>query len=286
MLPPDSVLTSGASADHALDPWLNSPPGRYWLAWEQAQMDRVVSDLFGFHAMQFGLPSLRALQANRMPHRWLAVDESRSVATLHAIGHDHPPPEAVAPFDLRCHFDALPLPSRSLDLAVLPHTLETVLHPHETLREIERVLMPEGRMVITGFNRASLWGLKQRTRRWRRRLGSDAPLFLPEAGEFIGYRRLRDWLKLLGMDVEGGRFGCYAPAVQSQIWLDRTAWMDKTGDRWWPVFGAAYLLVAVKRTRGVRVVGLPKKAYAAQSRAPAVATRRATSQDSLNRDTP
>ncbi len=286
MLPPDSGLPGVQGVEHAFDPWLKTPPGQYLLAWEQAQLDRVVSNIFGFHAMQFGLPALNALQANRMPHRWLAQDESAAVTSSDKPDATGLQAAGVAAVDLRCHFDALPLASRSLDLAVLPHTLETVRDPHETLREIERVLMPEGRVVITGFNRTSLWGMKQRSRRWRRRLGSDTPLYLPDAGEFIGYRRLRDWLKLLGMDVEGGRFGCYAPAVQSQVWLDRMAWMDKTGDRWWPVFGATYLIVAVKRVRGMRVLGLPKKSYAAQGRAPAVATRLNATDDAFQQKTP
>src|SRR3954466_13239473 len=58
-----------------LAPWLKTPPGRYLLAWEQAQLDRCVADVFGFHALQLGLPELDALRANRMPHRWLAVDQ-------------------------------------------------------------------------------------------------------------------------------------------------------------------------------------------------------------------
>ena len=55
--------------------WLETPPGRYLLAWEQAQLDRSVADVFGFHALQLGLPELDALRDNRMPHRWLATDQ-------------------------------------------------------------------------------------------------------------------------------------------------------------------------------------------------------------------
>ena len=54
--------------------WLQSPPGRYLLQWEQARVDQAVADLFGFHALQLGLPQLDALRANRMPHRWVAHD--------------------------------------------------------------------------------------------------------------------------------------------------------------------------------------------------------------------
>ena len=245
------------TADHPSDDltqWLDTPPGQYLLDWEQAQLDRVVADLFGFHALQLGLPELEALRANRMPHRWLA---SESVAEVHAVA-------------LHCDTDALPFPERSLDLVVLPHTLELARDPHLTLAEVERVLMPEGRVVILGFNPASLWGLRQRLGRLRQRLGGRAPLFLPRPGDFIGYLRLRDWLRLLSFEVEGGRFGGYRPPLQSAAWLERLAWMDGIGDRWWPVLGGVYMLVAVKRVRGMRLVGLARREPSKAQAAPAV----------------
>jgi hypothetical protein len=105
-------------------------------------------------------------------------------------------------------------------------------------------------------------------------LHRQRPLFLPSDGEFLGVRRLRDWLRLLSFEVETGRYGCYRPAVQSPLWLDRLDWMDPWGDRWWPVFGAAYYLVAVKRVRGMRLVGLAKnpRRRRAAAASPAVAT--------------
>jgi SAM-dependent methyltransferase len=240
----------------ALAAWLETPPGQYLLAWEQAQLDRVVGDVFGFHALQLGLPELDGLRANRMPHRWIALDAGQA-------------PRAAA---LYAHGDALPFAERSLDLVVLPHTLELARDPHRTLAEVERVLMPEGRVVILGFNAASLWGLRQRIGRVRRRLGSKAALFLPRPGDFIGYWRLRDWLRLLSFEVEGGRFGAYRPALGSPGWLDRFAWMDRVGDRWWPVFGAVYMVVAVKRVRGMRLVGLARRERVKAPAAPAVVT--------------
>jgi len=234
--------------------WLDTPPGQYLLAWEQGQLDRVVADLFGFHALQLGLPELDALRGNRMPHRWLASESAGQ-------------PRAAALF---CDTDALPFPERSLDLVVLPHTLELARDPHLTLAEVERVLVPEGRVVILGFNPASLWGLRQRCGHVRQQLGGRGPLFLPRPGDFIAYWRLRDWLRLLSFEVEGGRFGGYRPPLRSEGWLSRYAWMDRIGDRWWPVLGAVYMLVAVKRVRGMRLVGLARRERVPAQAAPAV----------------
>jgi SAM-dependent methyltransferase len=259
--------------------WLQTAPGHYLLAWEQAALDHAVTDAFGFHALQLGMPELDGLRANRMPHRWVASD-SLVVPDTVAM----PPPEdrlittqaADDPLALFCEFDALPFPDNSIDLIVMPHSLELARDPHMTLREVERVLRPEGRVVISGFNPASLWGLRQRGGRMKRGMGFGrrSPLFLPRAGEFIGYWRLRDWLRLLGFEVEGGQFGCYRPPVSSPGWLERFAWMDRIGDRWWPVLGAVYFVVAVKRVRGMRLVGLVKTERRKTQAAPAVVAQR------------
>ena len=246
-----------------LHDWFQTPPGRYLLAWEQAQLDATVADMFGYHALQLGLSELDALGANRMPHRWKASSS-----------------ELDAPTDSMLHgqraafvtdFAALPFPANSLDLIVLPHTLELHGEPHAALREVERVLVPEGRVVIIGFNPTSLWGLRQRRAHLYQSMGFGE-LFMPIAGDFIGYRRMRDWLRLLSFEVEAGRFGCYRSAVRSEKWLNRMSWMDTAGARWWPILGAVYFLVAVKRVRGMRLVSPVWKSAPSRAGAPVTVT--------------
>ena len=253
--------------------WFRTPPGEYLLAWERERFDQAVADMFGYHALQLGLPELDALHSNRMPHKWLALQgpEAALLAAQPQAGDGSatPVPRASSPrVALLTDSAALPFPENSLDLVLLPHTLELSSDPHATLREVERVLVPEGRVVISGMNPASLWGLRQRRAHFYRRLGYGE-LFLPEAGEFIGYWRLRDWLRLLSFEVESGQFGCYRPAVSRPASLERFAWMDKAGERWWPIFGALYFLVAVKRVRGMRLLEPNWKAHKATATAPA-----------------
>ncbi|MEY4753285.1 MAG: hypothetical protein RJA44_960, partial [Pseudomonadota bacterium] len=213
--------------------WLDSAPGRYLLDWEQSRIDRLVSDIFGFHALQLGWPALQGLRTNRMQHRWLLSPHGLPDAVL-------PLPEA--PEGLPCgpltgcvqaDFEALPFPSESLDLVLLPHTLELAADPHQTLREVERVLRPEGRVIVLGFNPASAWGLRWQLDGLLRRcqLGQE---FLPHEIEPIGWLRLRDWLRLMGLQITGGHFGCYRPPLRSEPWLERCAWMEGAGQRWWP----------------------------------------------------
>lgn len=230
-----------------LTAWFETLPGRYLLAWERDQFDRAVVDIFGYNALQLGLPELQGLAANRMPHRWLAVPEWEP---------DAPAPPGVA---LVTHAAALPFAAQSLDLVLLPHTLELSADPHAVLREVDRVLLPEGRVVISGFNPVSLWKLRPPHRPAQAPStpppGREPRWMWPQAGQAIGHWRLRDWLRLLSFEVDGTEWGCYRPAVQQPVWLDRWAWMDRLGPRWWPIFGAAYVVVATKRVRGMHLLG-------------------------------
>jgi SAM-dependent methyltransferase len=246
------------------------------LAWEQERIDRAVFDIFGYHALQMGLPAIDGLRANRMPNRWLASDslfipESDPVAPSSDLAISTLP--LTAPVGLYCDAEALPFASNSLDLIVMPHTLEMAADPHQALAEATRCLVPEGRLVIVGFNPMSLWAMRQRLGRTGHSLRmADEQLFLPSAGEFIGYWRLRDWLRLLSFEIEVGKFGCYRPPWSSQKWLDRFGWMERVGERWWPVLGAVYFLVAVRRVRGMHMVGKVRKQPVKAATAPAVAT--------------
>jgi len=228
--------------------FLASAPGRYVLDWEQRLLDEAVIDIFGYHAMQLGVPQLDALRENRMPLRCIALDAIEGRAAW--AEQDVSGRREVA---LVTGFDELPFSTQSIDLIVLPHVLEFAAEPHRVLREVDRVLVPEGQLVLTGFNPASLWGAHH----WMQRIGVR-PL-LPRSSQLIALPRLKDWLKLLSFEASRGRFGCYAPWARSDNWLARWSFLEKAGDRWWPVLGSVYALTAVKRVHGMRLVGLTRR---------------------------
>jgi len=254
----------------ALSNWLESPPGRYVLAWEQREYDALVADIFGFNAVQIGLLELPALRGNRMPFVF-AAGEWTGGATATRDGA----PRA----QLLCNLDELPFPSQSLDLVVLPHALEFAEDPHRVLREVERVLMPEGQVVISGFNPISLWGARQLV---GRTFGSP---FLPTEGQFLALPRLKDWLKLLGFDVNRGHFGCYRPPFASERWQGRFGLMERAGTRWWPFCGAVYLVHAIKRVHGIRLIGLARKERKLQPAALQPSVNRVRRSDDLANET-
>ena len=205
--------------------WLETPQGRYLRGWDLAALDRVVADFFGYYAVQLGLPQVPLLGANRMPHRLVC---------------------APADADVLANAFELPFATGSLDLVLLPHVLEFSPHPHRVLREVERVLVPEGSVVISGFNPFSLWGA--------RRLVAKRTAAVPWTGHFRSAMRIRDWLTLLGFEVQGSAFGAYAPPAGSPRWLERWRFLDRAGPRWWPVLGGSYLLHGVKRVHGMRLI--------------------------------
>ena len=262
--------------------WLKTPPGQYLLAWEQSQFDQAVSNIFGYHALQLGFAELDALRANRIAHKWLVTTPSNALtACTTGAGKSSSVQHSQSAVAMAADAVALPFAANSLDLLVLPHTLELSQDPHAALREAERVLVPEGRVVITGLNPTSLWAMRQRRAHFYQRFGSSQ-LFLPEAGEFIGYWRLRDWLRLLNFEVESGSFGCYRPAFETDKWLSRFEWMDKAGGRWWPIFGAVYFLVAVKRVRGMRLLEPAWKTRKAVANAPVAVANKANKVSNAN----
>ena len=208
--------------------WLSTPLGQYLLAREQQYFDRAVADVFGYNALQLGMVEHDLLGASRIPLR-LRIDVSGAV-------------------QIRADFRDLPIASNSADLVLLPHVLEFSEHPHQILREVARVLLPEAQVMIACFNPWSLWG-------FRRVFNSGAQY--PWRGRFINLPRLKDWLALLGLEIVAGQMGCYAPPCTRQKWLDRFRFMEKAGDRWWPMAGGVYYLQAVKRVRGMRLI-MPK----------------------------
>ena len=175
--------------------WLESEPGQYVQRWEQNCFDKMVADVFGYHALQIGLPSFDLLRANRMPFKAYAGAELPAVPAADWAGLVLTEPELL-PFD-----------SQSVDLLVLPHRT-----PYLT------------------------------------------PWLPQPISAQVSLPRLKDWLKLLSFEIELGHFGCYVPPLRSQKWLDRFAFTEAAGNRWWPVCGAVYVVSAVKRVAGMRLI--------------------------------
>ena len=208
----------------SLHDWFQSSLGAYLLERERAWLDQVVPDIFGYHALQLGLPAIDLLRESRIAHR-VTVDCAGSAAVM-AQSHE------------------LPFENQSIDLCLLPHVLEFSQNPHEILREIDRVVRPEGRILILGFNPWSLFGVKKL---WTSQ-------GVPWQGQFVSLVRMKDWLQLLGFEPSAGRLACYIPPTDSAVWHQRWSFLESAGDRWWGVGGGVYMLEAIKRVQGMRLI--------------------------------
>lgn len=213
----------------ALCAWFAEPTGRSLLAAEAHALRAAWSGLFGSVAVQVGCSGEIDLLEHCNAPSHVLLDWSGTVHPGRNIVHAAP--------------EALPFDSRSVPLMLLPHTLEFADDPHQVLREVSRVLAPEGHVLILGFNPLSLWGL---WRLLRRRSGAA-----PWNGRFLHLARLKDWLKLLDFEFARGSMHYYRPPLKSEPAMERLRFLDKAGDRWWPMTGAVYLLVAKKRVAGM-----------------------------------
>ena len=221
----DASCNEAGAGSTTLADWLTTPLGRYILAREQAWFVRTVVVIFGFHAIQIGLPSCPFLAQSRVAAHW-TVDFDR-------------------PAQILADPQWLPFPENSLDLIVLPHALEFTSDPHQLLREVYRAIRSEGQIVISGFNPFSLFGAKRYFGR------GETP---PWNGSFIALYRLKDWLALLGFEVTGGGLDCYVPPFASENWRARCGFFEAAGDRWWPIAGGVYYLRATKKVLGMRII--------------------------------
>jgi SAM-dependent methyltransferase len=249
-----------------LQSWFETPLGAYLLGFEQQYFDQEVADVFGFNAFQLGVSGVDFLRTNRMPLH----------CRLSGPGED-----ARGEHGTRMLVDlhALPILGSSADLVLLPHVLEFSDNPHQVLREVARILMPEGHVIVSGFNPWSMWGARQAFER-----ASDA---YPWRGQFINLPRLKDWMALLGLEITGGRMCCYMPPVAQPTWIGRLAFLEALGDRWWPFAGGVYFLHAVKRVQGMRVITPQWKDSAAKSKSLAPVSHRVKDDERLvarNRD--
>jgi len=193
---------------------------------EKEELEIILAKLYGYHLVFIGDSGLTPLvETSLISHRVLINPQATAVS----------PTMSSLPSEI----ESLPLRTDSVDVVVLSHTLEHALNPHEVLREAHRVLIPEGHLVITGFNPISLWGawhsLKQLTGK------------IPKQGKMLSTNRLRDWLKLLNFQIVGGRHFYFRPPVSSTKWQQRLEFLERVGQNCWPFWGGAYTLVAVKR---------------------------------------
>lgn len=217
------------AARRQLRRWYQTPLGDAVARTEQAVLEEILPNLFGYHLLQLGAPMQRdILTSSRITHPMIMDD-------LPALFHGGSATSGA----FLGQSEALPVASDSLDVLVLPHILEFAGQPHEVLREAERVLIPEGHVVILCFNPFSLFGARRLLSGWR----DDAPW----CGHFYSAMRIKDWLALLGFDTVRVRNYFFRLPLQHQRLLRSLERVERGAGRYCAPLGGGYVLVAKKR---------------------------------------
>jgi SAM-dependent methyltransferase len=206
--------------------WFRDTPGRELLAQEHALLEQQLPDLFGYYLVQLGF-------IGDVPEAVLATRIRQRVV----VASDGPIAGDVVP--VAALFAQLPICTDSVDAALLVHTLDFSGNPHGVLREVERILIPEGRVIVIGFNPLSLWGLR---RFWPgRRKG------VPWNARFIAVRRMHDWLRLFGFDIELTHRLMFRPPFRREGLMRKLTFVEGLGARFFQPLAGVYVIRAVKR---------------------------------------
>ena len=227
------------AAKHKFDRWLETPAGEYYWAREAGAIDQHLKYLPGPHVLSMG-SDLSARNA-------AVLAANRDFPYLYVVG-SHKQGVSFEESDLRtCSAlpESLPFGTDSMSSVLVTHALEMCAQPDQVLREIKRVLQPEGYVLFTGFNTISpnYWGIGK----WALR-GSKYP-------KSIWHPRLADWLRLLEFEIVASSMFAYAPTSIAPRILAVSEAIEKAGNRWWPLLGGAYILVARKTVLGRKFVG-------------------------------
>ncbi|MBV8877492.1 MAG: methyltransferase domain-containing protein [Gammaproteobacteria bacterium] len=218
------VRTSGIpDRDSALCAWWDTPIARALLAAESELLSEALEDVFGWELLQVG-----AWGSGR---ELLAGSRSRRQSLIAGAAF-------AGAADILARPSQLPLTSDCIDAVLLPHTLEFAPDPYAILREVDRVLVGEGQLLVLGFRPWSLWGMRAR---WSR---SGFP---PGMRRVLSERLLREWLVLLGFEVVAAQRYLYlSPWSRGLARGEGTGRMLRRGLTY-PLPAGAFLLKARKR---------------------------------------
>lgn len=222
----------GMLRERALVEWYRASQGAQVLTELRTELAGLLAERFGFLGVQLGAGELvpPLLEASRVRQREV-ISSLPGCGTIRAV------PEA------------LPLAAESTDLLILTHTLEQASDPYQVLRELERVLVPEGDAVLISFNPWSLWG------GWSWLVGIPwRGEYAPWNGRFYSASRVKDWLRLLDFEVIEVRRLVYRPPSWRGWIGERLRWMERLGPRWFPLLGGVQVLVARKRRTATTLI--------------------------------
>jgi len=201
--------------------WQDLPQGKIIKAAIEQQLAPWWLKFFGYHLAKIGcLSSLLDTSTSPIKHQF-------SIVQQHSVG------------SITAEIDDLPLLEHSVDVCLLSHTLEFSLDPHHVIREANRVLIPNGYLVITGFNPFSLAGFNQLVPFRRKQI--------PWQGRFFSPMRIKDWLHLMGFEILADQRCLHSSLVSKNYDNYISRGWQKFANKFMPSLGSVYIIIAKKR---------------------------------------
>lgn len=157
--------------------WQDLPNGNVVLSAIESILKPWWEKFFGYHLLKIGALSHEINTQNSPIKHQISCCVTRKVEHVNIVGE----------------LDDLPMLEHSVDVCLLSHALEFSLDPHHVIREASRVLIPNGYLIVTGFNPLSLAGFN-RIIPYRRKQE-------PWNEHFFSPMRVKDWLHLMGFEI-------------------------------------------------------------------------------------
>lgn len=134
--------------------------------------------------------------------------------------------------------DSLPIAENSIDVCLLINELDFAKDPHQVLREVTRCIIPNGHLVMVGFNPWSLCGLCKFLP-----INRQNPL---HQARFFSLNRSKDWLQLLGFEVTAVRRTVFSELFLGRRLAPPSNWLNWC-ERYLGWLSAIYIIEARKR---------------------------------------
>jgi SAM-dependent methyltransferase len=225
-------MLARSSTYRGIENWGQTQIGKEMQQATNLELGKILPNLFGYYLVNIGsCADLEILNSSVIRYKVKLQPD----ATLYGSGA------------VRAKADILPLASDSIDVVLLNHAMGFEQRPHQVLREVERIMVPEGHVVIVGFNPRSLWGLWWFLNAFRKSA--------PWSSNFMSQTRMKDWLQLLGFEVVQSQSCFYRPTILGPKIFSRLSFMESFGRRFLPHWGGIYVIVARKKVSCMMPIG-------------------------------
>lgn len=163
----------------------------------------------------------------------LKDDARRVVATMPAEQGAEPWPAGALALTALSEETRLPFMDAIFDRVLIVHGLEEAAAPHALLREVWRVMAPEGRLVVIAANRWSLWAQSDATP-----FGYGRPFSRTQLATLLGDAMFEPVVSARAL---------YAPPWSWPPAVRAADAFERVGELIWPAQGGLLLMEAVKR---------------------------------------